>query len=73
MLRKGRSGVGKTYGVPNAAAVAGRSGVYTRVAGVACARGELGAEELFKQADRALYRAKNSGRDRVVRWTEACD
>uniref|UniRef100_UPI0025E9880B diguanylate cyclase domain-containing protein n=1 Tax=Nitratifractor sp. TaxID=2268144 RepID=UPI0025E9880B len=37
--------------------------------GIACSgSGEetLEAEELFRRADRALYRAKNEGRDRVV-------
>ena len=49
---------------------AGKVSDLTLSAGVACTRGELDARRLFKRADRALYRAKDSGRDRVVGWTE---
>jgi diguanylate cyclase (GGDEF)-like protein len=36
--------------------------------GVATYRGDLG--ELYRRADEALYRAKRTGKDRVVRYTE---
>ncbi len=42
----------------------------TLSAGVACTEGFESAEELFERADRALYRAKKNGRDRVVVWSE---
>ena len=42
----------------------------TLSAGVACTRGDCPPEELFERADRALYRAKDAGRDRVELWEE---
>ena len=42
----------------------------TLSAGVATTGGETSPEELFEHADRALYRAKDQGRDRVVLWAE---
>jgi len=40
----------------------------TLSAGVAGTSGKESVEELFDRADRALYAAKNQGRDRVVVW-----
>jgi diguanylate cyclase (GGDEF)-like protein len=41
----------------------------TLSAGVASTRGGETVEQLFDRADRALYSAKNTGRDRVVIWS----
>jgi predicted signal transduction protein with EAL and GGDEF domain len=40
----------------------------TLSAGVAGTSGSETVEQLFERADRALYQAKNAGRDRVVVW-----
>ena len=52
--------------VHDAAFVGGTVGRVTLSAGVAAARDEDVADTVFQRADRALYRAKNDGRDRVV-------
>jgi diguanylate cyclase len=44
----------------------GRITGLTLSAGVATTRGHDSAEQLFERADRALYRAKESGRDQVM-------
>ncbi len=43
----------------------------TLSAGVASSRGGEPPKALFDRADRALYHAKDTGRDRVVVWSEA--
>lgn len=48
----------------------GRVTNLTLSAGVASTRGTGTAEELFDHADKALYQAKQSGRDKVVVWSE---
>ncbi|MEK7135322.1 MAG: GGDEF domain-containing protein [Patescibacteria group bacterium] len=42
----------------------------TTSAGVASASGGMGYDELLKRADEALYKAKSTGRDRVVAYSE---
>jgi diguanylate cyclase (GGDEF)-like protein len=51
----------------------GRVGGLTLSAGVASTTGEDTPEQLFERADRALYQAKEAGRDRVVVWTDEVD
>ncbi len=42
----------------------------TLSAGVASSRGGEPPKALFERADRAMYHAKETGRNRVIRWTE---
>lgn len=42
----------------------------TLSAGVACTGGSETVDQLFQRADRALYHAKRTGRDRVVVWRD---
>ena len=45
----------------------------TLSAGVATTQGESSPEKLFERADKALYRAKDQGRDRVVLWEKKAE
>ena len=55
--------------VKNAALAGGVVRGLTLSAGVAGTSGSETVEQLFERADRALYQAKNAGRDRVVVWS----